>query len=91
MNFVVLDAIGADGLKGAEADVEGDFDGFDAAGADAIENRLGEVETGGRRGDGAARVGVDGLVTIAVGEGIGTRDVRRKWHVSNAIESVVEL
>lgn len=91
MNFVIFNAIDADRLKSAEANVKGDLNSFDAAGADAIENRLGEVETGGGRGDGAARLGVDGLITLAIGGGIGASDVGRKRDVADAIEDVVEV
>ncbi len=91
MNFVIFDAIGMHGLKCAEADVEGDLDGFDAAGADAVENRLREMETGGGRGDGAAGLRVDSLIAIAIGGGIGARDVGRERNVADAVEDVVKL
>src|SRR3974390_3408102 len=38
VDFVLLDDLDADGLEGAESDVQGDFGGVDAAGADAVEN-----------------------------------------------------
>src|SRR5208283_983137 len=53
----------ADGLEGAQADVEGEGCDLDAAGAEGGEDFRGEVEAGGGGGGGAGRMAVDGLVS----------------------------
>jgi hypothetical protein len=58
---VVFDAFGADGLEGADADVEGD-EGV----RDGGEHFGGEMQAGGGGGDGAFVGGEDGLVAFAV-------------------------
>jgi hypothetical protein len=91
MNFMVFDALDANGLKGSQADVEGDFGGFNTTEADAIENFRGEMKSGGGRGDGTALLRVDGLIAIAVAGGIETRDVGRERDVADAIEDGIEI
>jgi hypothetical protein len=70
---VLLDELGLDGFEGAGADVEGDLGALNADGGELGEERGGEVEAGGGRGDGtraAARGCVGGregrLVAVAV-------------------------
>jgi hypothetical protein len=69
----VFGALGADGLEGPQADVEGDAGDLDAAGFEGAENFWSEVEAGGRGGGGACdRIGallvegcgVDRLVAV---------------------------
>jgi hypothetical protein len=91
VDFVIFDAIGADGLKGSEADVECDFGGIDAALAEAVENFGGEVESGGGGGDGTGVAGEDGLVAITVVGGIGARDIRREGDVADTFEDGEEI
>ena len=91
MNFVILHAFDADRLEGSEADVQGDLSGFDAALLDAVEDFRGEMKAGGRGCDRSARLGVYGLVALAIAGGIRARDVRREWDVADAIESGEEV
>src|SRR5688572_1135609 len=49
----VLHAFGIDRLEGAGTDGEVDVRGADAEGGDLLQQRPGQVEAGGRRGDGA--------------------------------------
>jgi len=104
MDFVVLDALDADGLKSSEADVQGDIDGLDAALADAVNDLRCEMEAGGRSGYGAPVAGIDGLiafaviffaaifaVTFAAMGRIRPRYVGREWDVADAIENGVEI
>ena len=91
MDLVLLDHFDADGLKGAESDVQGDFGDLDAAGADAVENFGREVQSGGWRGDRAERPGVHGLVLLAVERRVGAIDVGRKRDVSDALEHGEEV
>ncbi len=86
MKFVILDAVDADGLKGSEADMEGDFGGLDSALADAIEGFRGEMKAGGRGCYRSALLCVDGLIAFAIAGGIRARDVGRERDVADAIE-----
>jgi hypothetical protein len=91
MKFVVFDAIDTDRLESSEADVEGDIDGLDAALADAVEDVGSEVKAGGRGGYGSVLLGVDGLIALAIVGRIGTRNVRRKRDMADAIERGKEI
>ncbi len=91
VNPVIFYAGDADWLKGSEADVEGDFGGFDSAQADAMQYLRSEVKSGGGRGDGTARLGVNGLVALAIGGGVRSRNVRRQGNVTDAIESCEKI
>ena len=91
MDFVFLHNFDADGLKGAEPDVEGDFGGFDAAGADTVENLGSEVQSRGGRGDRADWLGIDGLVSLAIGGRVGAIDVGRKRDVPDAFDYGEEI
>ncbi len=91
VEFVIFDAPDANGLKSPEADVKSDLGGFDSTLTDALENFRGEVKAGGGSGDGAARIGIDGLITIAVTRRIGAGDVGRERDVADAIEGGEEI
>ncbi len=94
MDGVGLDGFGLDRLEGARAHVERDIRPIDAGDPQPGEEVRGEVEPGGRGGDGDALSGVDGLVAVSIiGVGVGepgftTRgeDVGRKGGVSESIE-----
>ena len=77
---VVFDAFGADGLEGADADVEGD-EGM----RDGGEDFGGEMQAGGGGGDGAFVGGEDGLIAFAVGGLLVTLHVMREGEVAVAI------
>ena len=50
---VIVEVVDGDGLEGAEPDVQRDARDVAAAGGQAPEQRVGQVQPGGRRGDGA--------------------------------------
>lgn len=87
----VFDAVDADGLEGAESDVEGDVGGLDAALFEGFEYFGREVEASGGRGDGAGLLGVDGLVALAVFGAVFAMDVGRERDVADAVEGGVEV
>ena len=91
VEFVIFDALDADRLKGSQADVQGDIGGFDPPLADAVENFRGEMKSGGGGGDGAARVGIDGLIALAIAGRVRARNVRRERDVADAIEGGEEI
>ena len=91
MNLVIFNALDADGLESSQADVEGDFDGVDAAPADAVENIGCEMKAGGGGGYRSALLGVDGLIAFAIAGRIGARDIRRERNVADAIEGSEEI
>jgi hypothetical protein len=88
---VILDTLRADGLEGAEPDVERDLDGFDAASLELAEDFGCEVESGGGGSDGTALAGVDGLVTVAVGGTIVAGDVGGEWDMTERFERREEI
>ena len=91
----VLQAVGADGLEGAEADVEGDGFNLDTFMSEGLEDFGGEVEARGWGGGGAKGVCVDGLVAGAVFGGVRERlitvDVGRERHVADALKDFEEI
>ena len=54
VDLVILDALGADGLEGSQADVERDLGDLDLPGSQAFQNRGREMQPGGRRGHGSS-------------------------------------
>ncbi|MNQ28242.1 hypothetical protein D3C85_415150 [compost metagenome] len=88
MHVVVLDALDAHRLEGSGADVQGDEGGIHTLGADRRQQRVVEVQPGGRCSHraGLGLVGIDGLVALAVGVLVGAVDVRRQRHVADALE-----
>jgi hypothetical protein len=88
---VLFDFLDADWLEGAEAEVESDFCGLDAAIVEAGQNFRSEVEAGGGGGDGSALAGVDGLVAVAIGGGIGAGNIRRKRDVADRFHACEEV
>ena len=88
---VLFDFFDADRLEGAEADVKGDFRGFDAAVAETGERLRSEMETGGGGGDGPALAGVDGLVAVAITGGIGAGDVGRERDMADLLDAGEEV
>ncbi len=83
---VVFEARNADGLESAEADIEGERVDFDAGEAQAGEDFGGEMEAGGGSGDSRAAGGVNGLVTLTVGELVFAADIGRERNVSQAFD-----
>ena len=82
MQLMILDAFGANGLKGSEANVKRDLDGFNTALTDAVEDFRSEVQSGSRRRDRPAFLRIDGLIAVTIGGGVVANDVRRKRNVT---------
>ncbi len=78
MHHVGVEVVTGHGSEGAEAD--GEIDGVHsrAARSDGVEDGLGQVEAGGRRGHRTLDSGVDGLVALGVGQRL--VDVGRQGH-----------
>src|SRR5712691_1840594 len=91
VNFMILDAFDAYGLKSSQADMQRDVGSLDAAPADAIDDFWGEMKAGGGGSHRAALPSVDGLIALAIAGRIRTRDIGRKWDVADAIENGVEI
>jgi hypothetical protein len=91
MDFVILDAIDADGLKCSKAYVQSDLDSFDSALADSIEDFGGEVKTSCRSRHRAALLGIHSLITLPIRQGILAFDIRGQWDVPDAIEDRKEI
>ncbi len=91
MQLVLFDLLDADWLKCTQSDVESDFCGFDAAVEETGENLRGEVEAGGGGGNRSALPGVDGLIAIAIGRGIGAVDVGRQRDVADSFYAGKEI
>src|SRR5262249_56128985 len=83
---VVGEALRTHGLKGAGPDVQGEEGELDAAAPERCEQRLVEVQPGGRRGDRTGRARIDGLIPPLV-YGIGqVSDIRWGWHAAVTLE-----
>lgn len=93
MHFVVFHAVGVNGLKRSQADVERNFGNVDSARADVTQDLGCEMQTGRWRGDTAAgfRPGVNGLVALPVLPAIFTRDVRRQGDMAESFQHCEEV
>ena len=95
MQFVVFHFFYSYWLKSAQSDVQGDLGDFNSASANLVQDFRREVQSGGRRGHrschGPRRLGVDGLVAIAVGCPVVAVDIRGKGHVSDALDAGKEI
>ena len=87
----VFEVFCANGLEGAEADVEGDGFDLDAVLFELGEDFGGEVEAGGGGGGGAGLLGEDGLVAVAVFGAVVAVDVGGERHVAYFVEDGVEV
>src|SRR5262245_59346138 len=86
VHAVVGEALRTHGLKGAGPDVQGEEGELDAAAPERCEQRLVEVQPGGRRGDRTGRARIDGLIPPLV-YGIGqVSDIRWEWHAAVTLE-----
>jgi hypothetical protein len=88
---MILDAFGANGLKGAEANVKRDLDGFNTALTDAVEDFRSEVQSGSRRRDRPAFLRIDSLIAVTIGGGVVANDVRRKRNVTEFLDCSEEI
>jgi hypothetical protein len=79
------------GLKGTEPNVQGDRADYDAHCANPIENLRRKVQSRGGRGRRATLPRVDRLVSLAVERRVIAMNVRGQWHVSECIQSLIEI
>ncbi len=86
MHVVVFDALHAHRLEGSGAHVQGDERGLHALGGNGLQQRLVEMQAGSRRGYGAQALGVDRLITLAVGPLIRAVYIRRQRHMADALQ-----
>ena len=86
LESMIFDAIDADRLKRAVADVQRDLDQLDAARLERHHQCRREVQSGGRRRHRTARAREDGLVAVAVGGAVVPLDVRRQRHVTDRVD-----
>jgi hypothetical protein len=85
---MVVDVLRVDSRECARADVEHDLVDLDALFSDAVEEGLGEVESGRRGGNAAGLTSVDGLVSLPVARSVGAVDVGRKRKMAEFLEQV---
>ena len=85
------DVAGAHRLERAGPDMQGEESELDAAGAQALDERLVEMKPGGRRRDRARSARIDRLVTRLVLGRRRVRDVGRERHRAVALEHVEHL
>src|SRR5215510_14834585 len=86
VHAVVGEALRTHGLKGAGPDVQGEEGELDAVTPERSEQRLVEVQPGGRRGDRTGRARIDGLITPLV-YGIGqVSDIRWERYAAVTLE-----
>ena len=81
MQFVILDPIHADGLKGSKPNVKCDLCGLDASLSKPRKNFWGEVQACGWCRYRAAFARVDGLIAIAISGAVWPINVRWQRHM----------
>src|SRR5262245_39753638 len=91
MQAMLLDAIGADGRKGAGPNVEGDPRRLDAELSDARKQRLVEMQPGRRRCNCTWRTREDGLIALAVHRRRRALDIGRQRHGAARLEQGLEI
>ena len=87
---VIGGVLNRDRQKRAGTDVESDETPLDAARVDGPQQAVGEMEAGGRRGDGALAPCIHGLVVIAVAGVCGPTHVGRQRHGTVALKRLGE-
>src|SRR5277367_4266368 len=91
MDLMIFHFFHADRLKCAQANMQSNFGGFNAALADASENFGSEMQSCRRRSDGASFTGKDGLVAFAVCGPVFPADVRRQRNVTELFDEAEEI
>ncbi|MOA02630.1 hypothetical protein D3C78_1220920 [compost metagenome] len=86
MHVVVFELLHAHRLERAGANVQGHERSLDALGGNRLHQHLIEMQPRRRRRHRAQTLGVDGLVTLAVGAFIRAVYIRRQRHVPDAVE-----
>ena len=83
--------VGADRLKRAGADMQGDRDNTNSPVGNRLQQRCVEVQPRRRRGDGAGMLAVHGLIALLVLGVRGTRDVRGQRRSAVGIEEFQQI
>jgi len=91
MDWVIFDALDADGLKSSQADVQGYIDSLDLALADAVEDFPREMKASGGGCHRSTLLRIDRLIPLTIMGGIRTRDIRREWNVADAVKGSEEI
>jgi hypothetical protein len=86
MQLVILDALRSNGRESTRADVQRQKRVLDAELRERSELRTIEMQTCGRRGHGARRARIHGLVAFAIRLARDARDVRRQRHLAVGFE-----
>lgn len=89
VHVVIFNLVHPYRLEGARPHVQGDEGRFHALGTNFLQQRLVEVQAGGRRRHGARLLVVDGLVALLVGILVGTIDIGGSgmWPMASVISS----
>ena len=87
---VIFDALDADRLEGAVADVQCQVGDLHAAVGERRSAAAGEMEARRWRGDRAARAREDGLIAVAVFGAVFPLDIRRQRHVADGVHRLVQ-
>ena len=90
VNLVIFDTLGSNGLERSQANVERDFGNLDTTRPHAGKYFVGEVQSGGWRGNGAALFGENGLIAFAVGGIACSLDIGRQRNVAQTIERLMK-
>src|SRR5208282_462985 len=95
MQLVIFDFFYSHRLKGAESDVQRDLGNFNPACTNLLQDLRREMQAGGwrchRSCGRSRRLGIHRLVTVAVRWPVVAVDIRRKRHVSNALDAGKEI
>ena len=83
---MVLDTLDTHRLEGTGTDMQGNEGGIHPLRADRLEQRLIEVQAGGRGRHRTGALGVDGLVALAVGRIVRSVDIGRQRHVPDPLQ-----
>ena len=85
---MVLYVLLADGTEGAQAHMQKDVHDLHALFLDRFQKLRGEVEPGGGGCSAAPGDGVDGLVSLLIGEAL--RDIGRQGHLAGSVQHLLE-
>ena len=88
MHRVILDVIALHRLKCSGPDMQGHLSERHTLRTESVEQRIGKVQPCRRRGDRAVGLGVQCLVTFAIGEGVDRRalDVWWQWGLADGVQ-----
>ena len=88
MQAVIGHIVGTHRLEGAGTDVQRDRRDLDALRTQAVEQRVVEMQAGGRRRHRPRRAGIDCLIALTIERLIRAIDVRRQRHVPDPVKNL---